>query len=185
MSTIREKIENNLIVWLLGALLMGFLSGIGTYKAALEIMKLETISEDRLKILTEGVMQGSGQLPQQQELLPSYLDKAVLDELFMKVKDAFNDKDISKMHAMLGPIARAQFSEEKINLNMLPVFDALGEIESGFYVQHFFGGKIGIHKNFALNYFTKYEKAERGMMSIIILDDGSSYQIYSVMFNRM
>ena len=108
---------------------MGFLSGIGTYKAALEIMKLETISEDRLKILTQGVIQGSMQPPQQQELLPSYIDEAALDELFVKVKDVFNDKDISKMHAMLGPIARAQFSEESINLNMLPVFDSLGKLK--------------------------------------------------------
>jgi hypothetical protein len=51
MTNIREKIENNVVVWMLGTLLTGFLAGIGTYKGALEIMNLETIGKERLKQL--------------------------------------------------------------------------------------------------------------------------------------
>lgn len=49
---LRERIENNLAVWLLSTLLTGFLAGIGTYKAILDIAQLKTISAgeyDRLR----------------------------------------------------------------------------------------------------------------------------------------
>jgi len=46
--SLKEKIENNITVFLLGTLVTGFLAGIGTYKAILEIAKLEVVSEGRL-----------------------------------------------------------------------------------------------------------------------------------------
>ena len=51
-STFKEKVEKNLTIWLLGVLLTGFLSGIATYKAILEIAQLETISKSKLQELT-------------------------------------------------------------------------------------------------------------------------------------
>ena len=46
--SIKEKIENNAAVFLLGALVSGFLAGIGTYQAILEIAKLEVVHESKL-----------------------------------------------------------------------------------------------------------------------------------------
>lgn len=43
--TLRERVEDNVAVWLLGSLLTGFLSGIATYKAILEMGGLESISK--------------------------------------------------------------------------------------------------------------------------------------------
>jgi prophage DNA circulation protein len=43
--TIRDTIEQNVVVWLLATLLTGFLSGIGTYQAVLKIAGIETIGE--------------------------------------------------------------------------------------------------------------------------------------------
>jgi hypothetical protein len=43
--SIKQSIEENSIIWLLTALLTGFLAGIGTYKSVLEIAKLEVISK--------------------------------------------------------------------------------------------------------------------------------------------
>ena len=51
--SLRERIENNITVWLLGTLLTGFLAGIGAYKAIIEIAQLKTISVaeyDRLHV---------------------------------------------------------------------------------------------------------------------------------------
>src|SRR5437867_418929 len=41
--SIRDKIENNLAIWLLGTLLTGFATGVGAYRSILEIAQLKTI----------------------------------------------------------------------------------------------------------------------------------------------
>ena len=46
--TLRERIEDNPVVWLLGSLLAGFLAGIGAYQAILEIAHLKVVPEARL-----------------------------------------------------------------------------------------------------------------------------------------
>ena len=46
---IRERIENNLIIFFLATLLTGFLAGIGTYEAILNIAHLKVISEAEYK----------------------------------------------------------------------------------------------------------------------------------------
>lgn len=40
---LKERIETNLVIWLLSMLLVGFLAGLGTYKGILEIAKLDTV----------------------------------------------------------------------------------------------------------------------------------------------
>ena len=40
---LKERIENNLVIWFLGALLTGFLSGVGTYEAVLRIAHLDVV----------------------------------------------------------------------------------------------------------------------------------------------
>jgi len=42
--TIRERVEQNIAVWLLGTLLTGFLSGIAAYKAIQEMAGLKTLT---------------------------------------------------------------------------------------------------------------------------------------------
>jgi hypothetical protein len=42
--SIRDKIDRNLTIWLLGTLLTGFLSGIGAYRAIQDMAGLKTVS---------------------------------------------------------------------------------------------------------------------------------------------
>jgi hypothetical protein len=44
---LKERIENNAVVWFLGAVVACFLAGIGTYEGILRIAKLEVVSQDR------------------------------------------------------------------------------------------------------------------------------------------
>lgn len=49
--SIKEKIENNIVVWTLCCLLAGFLAGFGAYKTIFEITRMEIISKDKLNDL--------------------------------------------------------------------------------------------------------------------------------------
>jgi len=49
--SLKEKVENNLAIWLLSTLFAGFMAGIGTYKAVLEMAQLEVVSKARLDAL--------------------------------------------------------------------------------------------------------------------------------------
>ena len=44
MPSIEDIVKNNVVVWLLGMLFAGFLAGIGTYQAIIEIAHLKVIS---------------------------------------------------------------------------------------------------------------------------------------------
>ena len=44
---LKERVENNAVIWFLGAIISGFLAGIGVYEGVLRIAKLEVISQDR------------------------------------------------------------------------------------------------------------------------------------------
>jgi hypothetical protein len=50
---LRDRIENNLTVWLLSTLTVGFLAGIGAYKAILEIAQLDVIAKVKLEQLQQ------------------------------------------------------------------------------------------------------------------------------------
>ncbi len=50
---LKEKIENNLTIWILGVLLTGFLAGLGTYKGILKIANLEVVSKSKTKSKTD------------------------------------------------------------------------------------------------------------------------------------
>jgi hypothetical protein len=47
--TVRERVENNLVVWHLGTLLTGFLAGIATYRGILEIAQLAVVPKSKLE----------------------------------------------------------------------------------------------------------------------------------------
>ncbi len=186
MSGIKEKIENNIVVWMLGTLLTGFVAGIGTYEGALKIMDLETINKDRLKTLeTSSKIQPTQNAGIYGIKLPTYLSSSEIELLFTKIKSSYNDKNISNLYQMLGPIRRSQLSEETVKLQMEPVFQSLGEIKSGFFVQHQFLGQQGLYKIFMLNFSVKYANAEKGVAMITVIYDGNSYQIDGVLFNRL
>ena len=51
MPSLKERVENNVVVWLLGMLLAGFLAGIGTYKGILEIANLTVVAKPELENL--------------------------------------------------------------------------------------------------------------------------------------
>jgi len=44
---LKKQIENNVVIWLLGAVVTAFLAGIGTYEGILRIAKLEVVDRDR------------------------------------------------------------------------------------------------------------------------------------------
>jgi len=46
LMRLNKLIQKNLVIWFLGTLLTGFLAGVGTYNAILEIANLTTISRD-------------------------------------------------------------------------------------------------------------------------------------------
>ncbi len=50
----KKKIEDNVVLWLLGTLLAGFLAGIGTYKGILEIAQLKVVSVTEYEKLNPG-----------------------------------------------------------------------------------------------------------------------------------
>lgn len=66
--SLREKIEDNLTVWLLSTLLAGFIAGIGTYKAILEIAQLEVVSRARLEQLQANSSKSSEDEPLREQL---------------------------------------------------------------------------------------------------------------------
>lgn len=188
MTNIKEKIENNVVVWMLGTLLTGFLAGIATYKGALEIMSLETIGKERLKQLENAATPNTNAAQSSgiySIALPNYLNSSELELLFTKVKTAYNEHDAKSLYQLMGPIAKAQASEDTASLNMEPIFQNLGNIQSGFYVQHQYLGQQGLYKFFTLNYSVKYEKAQKGVATVTVIDDGKSYQINGIMFNRL
>ena len=87
MAGIKEKIENNIVVWMLGTLLTGFLAGIGTYKGALEIMSLETVGKERLKQLESAVPSSAStglSVGFYSVALPVYLNPSELELIFTK-----------------------------------------------------------------------------------------------------
>ena len=45
--SLKERVEQNVVVWFLGAIVTGFLAGIGTYEAVLRIAKLEVMSQNQ------------------------------------------------------------------------------------------------------------------------------------------
>jgi chromosome segregation ATPase len=59
---LKEKIESNAVIFFLGTLLIGFLSGIGAYKAIIEIAKLEVISKTEINKLKDSNLQLNRQL---------------------------------------------------------------------------------------------------------------------------
>ena len=186
MSGIKEKIENNIVVWLLGTLLTGFMAGIGTYEGALKIMGLETINKDRLSVLEKVSKNESTQNTNMYGMqLPSYIGLSEIELLFTKIKSLYNRKDTDGLYQLLGSIRRAQLTEETVKLQMEPVFKSLGKIQSDFFVQHQFLGQQGLYKLFTLNFSVKYENAKKGIATVSIIDDGKSYQLDGVMFNRL
>lgn len=188
MPGIKEKIENNVVVWMLGILLTGFLAGIGTYGGALKIMSLETVSKDRLKQLEESARfkeMGSSGTDVYSVPLPDYLNNSELQLIFTRIKEAYNKKDTAGLYKLMGPITKSWLSEDTLTLQMEPLFEGLGGIGDGFYVQHQFSGKHGLYRLFTLTFSATFEKADKGYVSVTVIDDGKSYQIYGVLLSRM
>lgn len=51
--TLKERVEENIVLWLLGSLLTGFLSGIATYRTVQEVGGLEPVSKIAYKALEQ------------------------------------------------------------------------------------------------------------------------------------
>jgi len=185
-KTIKENIEDNITLWMLGILLTGFIAGLATYDGALRIMRLETISKDRLKTLETNQLSSVGNIASPSAVpLPAYLSSSKINVIQTTLRQAFNEKNVHKLYAMLGPLAKSQLTESAASLQMNPLFTSLGKISDSFYVQYAFTGQQGPNKGFMLNYFAKYEKAERGIINVGVIDDGKDYQIVSMMFSAM
>lgn len=62
MPTLRQQVEENVVVWLLGVLLTGFLAGIGTLKAIHEFAGLETVPKSDRKAYEEKLTASSAKI---------------------------------------------------------------------------------------------------------------------------
>lgn len=186
MPGLKDRIENNVTIWLLGTLLAGFLAGISTYEGALKIWNLRTVDKDLLKQLeSDSSCAADSPIDIYSVPLPNYLGKAEIELLFSKVKETYNSNSSEELFEMLGPIGKAQFSKEFAEQQLAHVYESLGKIKEGFFVQHQFSGKLGLYRTFALNFSVEYEKAEKGIVTVTIIDDGKKYQLYGMMFNRL
>ena len=107
MSGIKEKIENNIVIWMLATLLTGFLSGLATYEGALKIMSLETISKDRLKQLESTPAVTTLNSDINSIPLPNYLNSSEIELIFTKVKSAYNEENVSALYQMMGAMGGA------------------------------------------------------------------------------
>lgn len=67
--TLKERIEQNIAIWLLGTLLTGFLSGIGAYRGILEIAALDVAPKGKLESLEKQNEVLNTQIAQRDELL--------------------------------------------------------------------------------------------------------------------
>jgi hypothetical protein len=67
--TIRESVEGNVVVWLLGTLITGFTAGLGVYEGVLRIAQLEVVSRGTVEGLRADASKlreaGTGALPTQ------------------------------------------------------------------------------------------------------------------------
>jgi hypothetical protein len=53
--SLKERIENNLVVFFLGTVLAGFLAGLGTYQGALKLVDYTSISNGELRMLKDNL----------------------------------------------------------------------------------------------------------------------------------
>jgi hypothetical protein len=51
--TFKERIENNLAIWMAGVIVTGFVAGFGAYQAILSIAHLEVVQKGQGSALTE------------------------------------------------------------------------------------------------------------------------------------
>lgn len=186
MPRLKDRVENNVVIWLLGSLLTGFLAGLGAYEGALNIMKLKTISGDRLRTLEATERLNCEDAPDAYSVpLPDYLGSAEIELLFNNVKEAYNNEDFEELYELIGPIGRAQISKDTASEQLRFLYQNFGAIENGFFVQHQFIGKFGLYRTFALNFSVEFEEIERGIAAITIIDDGSTYQVHGIILNRL
>ncbi len=90
---LRERIENNPIIWLLSTILAGFLAGIGTYDGILRIAKLEVVSRAEYDSLTAG---GAATRTRERGVLVSANQLTVIDGLNIAVGLAPSDNYSAK-----------------------------------------------------------------------------------------
>jgi len=81
---LRERIENNLTLWLLGVAVSSFIAGIGAYKGILEIAKLDTIQK------------GTYVEREQYDLLQKNFNE--LKSKFQLLNDTLSEIDIDKVN---------------------------------------------------------------------------------------
>ncbi len=74
--SIRERVESNVAIWLLGTLSTGFIAGIGTYKGILEIAHLTVISKS---VSPSKLAQGIEKMKKQNDELRMQIENLKID----------------------------------------------------------------------------------------------------------
>jgi len=184
---LKERIENNPVVWLLGILLAGFLSGIGAYKGLIEFTGQKLVSEDRLLILESSYKtQANAASPHQinSVSLPKIIDDEK-DKIIKKITTDYNDNDHRSLYSMFGPMAKANVSKSTFMQQLSAIRQFLGDIKSNYFVNHVYNGQQGLYRIFTLNYFAEFENAERGYISIQLITDDNGYQLFALNMNKI
>lgn len=184
---LKESIENHPVIWVLGMLLAGFISGIGAYKSLIEFTGQILVSKDRLLILesTQQMQaQGTGTPQMNSVSLPKIIDddKKVL---INKIAEYYNKNDHDALYEMFGPLAKVNVSKSTLNQQLSTLRQFLGNIKSFYFVNHIYNGQQGLYKSFTLNYFAEFENAERGFVSVQVILEDSGYQVYGLNMNKM
>jgi hypothetical protein len=114
--TFKERVEENVAIWLLGSLLTGFLSGIAAYRGLQEIMDLVPVSKSGYETLQEKAQASSAHENQlQNELATSEANVAQLQRDLSKAANAASasktkgpdtDSDLVKFQELRGLAVR-------------------------------------------------------------------------------
>lgn len=129
-SNLKEKIENNLTLWLLGVMFTGFGAGLGVYQGILEIAHLEVLSKQEInelkskpnKLVTEARILTPSIAEQIDKLTSSHLQRLaeLQKQLLLEEKQSSNDvspDSWKKSHKESAQRIRDLISEEHQSYN--------------------------------------------------------------------
>ena len=109
--------------------------------------------------------------------LPSVVTDEARDQLFSRVQQKFNERDVHGLFTLFDEYAREQMSEETFEKQMSPLVDLFGTIESGTYSHYVFAGAQGERGFYTLFFNTRHSGTQfpNGQATLTLTSDGSSF----------
>lgn len=191
MSNLIEKIRNNIEKGIIAVFFIGFLAGIAVSGIISSLSKDEVKSEQAqvsqpIKIATPAQSQPSVSNPvavNNTPSLPAYLDTNQIQLVFTYIVTSFNKQDPKSLYNILGPIRKSQLPENTLATKLLQLYQLLGAVQNGSLIEQKYIGQQDLYKVFQFTFRVDYEKVKKGTLNFTVLDDGSNFQIDSIVFN--